>query len=89
MAVPVMGEAGWYMKELMKYPPQFKIGFASNNPPIYDLAPKLEKAQAEHANENNNNHNGNGKNDKNEKNKKEKHEGTVTEMLIAGAGRTD
>ncbi|HEY2379078.1 MAG TPA: sulfatase-like hydrolase/transferase [Gemmatimonadaceae bacterium] len=58
MAVPVMGEAGWYMKELMKYPPQFKIGFASNNPPIYDLAPKLEKKQAENANEN---HNGNGK----------------------------
>jgi arylsulfatase len=46
------------MKELMKYPPQFKIGFASNNPPIYDLAPKLEKKQAENANEN---HNGNGK----------------------------
>ena len=33
--VPVMGTAGWYMKELVKYPPQFKIGFLSNNPPVY------------------------------------------------------
>lgn len=66
MAVPAMGEAGWYMKELMKYPPQFKIGFMTNNPPVYDLAPKLEKAEAEHANDAN--HNGNGKNEKNDKN---------------------
>jgi len=73
MTVPVIGEVGWYMKELMKYPPQFKIGFASNNPPIYDLAPKLQKAEADRANENhNNNHNANGKNEKNEKNEKHK-----------------
>ena len=58
MAVPVMGEAGWYMKELMRYPPQFKIGFASNNPPLYDLMPILEKAQ------NANDNGSNGKNDK-------------------------
>jgi arylsulfatase len=51
MAVPVIAAAGDYMKELMKYPPQFKIGFTSNNPPVYDVAPKakaaLEKYQAE------------------------------------------
>ena len=44
MAVPVMGAAGEYMKELIKYPPQFKIGFLSNNPPIYDLLPKAREA---------------------------------------------
>jgi arylsulfatase len=44
MAVPVIGAAGWYMKELIKYPPQFKIGFLSNNPPIYDLLPKAKAA---------------------------------------------
>jgi arylsulfatase len=51
MAVPVLGAAGWYMKELIKYPPQFKIGFMSNNPPLYDLIPKareaIEKLQTE------------------------------------------
>ncbi len=31
------------MKELMKYPPQFKIGFLSNNPPVYDLLPKAQE----------------------------------------------
>jgi arylsulfatase A-like enzyme len=41
MTVPVMAAAGDYMKELVKYPPQFKIGFLSNNPPAYDLLPKL------------------------------------------------
>ena len=44
MAVPVMAAAGEYMKELIKYPPQFKIGFLSNNPPIYDLLPKAREA---------------------------------------------
>jgi arylsulfatase len=44
MAVPVLAAAGWYMKELVKYPPQFKIGFISNNPPIYDLLPKVKGA---------------------------------------------
>jgi arylsulfatase len=43
MAVPVMSTAGWYMEELVKYPPQFKIGFLANNPPLYDLAPKLKE----------------------------------------------
>jgi arylsulfatase A-like enzyme len=43
MMVPIMQTAGWYMQELMKYPPQFKIGFLSNNPPMYDLAPKAKK----------------------------------------------
>jgi len=43
MTVPVMGTAGWYMKELIKYPPEFKIGFVSNNPPIYDLLPKVKQ----------------------------------------------
>jgi arylsulfatase len=44
MAVPVIGAAGAYYKELIKYPPQFKIGFMSNNPPIYDLLPKAREA---------------------------------------------
>ena len=44
MAVPVIGTAGWYMGELIKYPPQFKIGFLSNNPPVYDLLPKAKEA---------------------------------------------
>ncbi|MEJ2691278.1 MAG: sulfatase-like hydrolase/transferase [Deltaproteobacteria bacterium] len=43
MAIPVIGTAGWYMKELMRYPPQFKIGFLSNNPPMYNLAPKARE----------------------------------------------
>jgi hypothetical protein len=25
----------WYMQQLIKYPPQFKIEFMSNKPPIY------------------------------------------------------
>jgi len=44
MAVPLIGAAGAYMKELVKYPPQFKIGFMSNNPPVYDLIPKAKEA---------------------------------------------
>ncbi|WP_193407086.1 sulfatase-like hydrolase/transferase [Methyloceanibacter methanicus] len=44
MMVPVMSAAADYMKELMKYPPQFKIGFLSNNPPMYNLAPEARKA---------------------------------------------
>jgi len=43
MVVPVIGTAGWYMKELVKYPPQFKIGFLSNNPPVYNMLPKLKE----------------------------------------------
>ena len=44
MGVPLLTTAGWYMKELVKYPPQFKIGFLNNNPPIYDLIPKVKGA---------------------------------------------
>lgn len=51
MLVPVMTTAADYMKELIKYPPQFKIGFISNNPPIYNLLPgakeKLERFERE------------------------------------------
>lgn len=43
MTVPVMAAAGFYMKELIKYPPQFKIGFITNNPPVYDIIPKLKE----------------------------------------------
>jgi len=43
MAVPLLGTTGWYMKELIKYPPQFKIGFITNNPPIYDILPKAKE----------------------------------------------
>jgi arylsulfatase len=43
MLVPVIGAAGWYVKELIKYPPQFKIGFMSNNPAIYDVLPKAKE----------------------------------------------
>jgi arylsulfatase len=32
------------MKEMIKHPPQFKIGFLGNNPPIYDLLPKAREA---------------------------------------------
>lgn len=45
MGVPIMAASGWYMKELIKYPPQFKIGFISNNPPIYDLLSKIQGMQ--------------------------------------------
>ncbi len=42
VAMPVGSAASWYMEELMKYPPQFKIGFLSNNPPFYILGPMLK-----------------------------------------------
>ena len=48
-AVPVMGAAGFYMKELIKYPPQFKIGFMSNNPPVYDILPKVREMMEKNA----------------------------------------
>jgi arylsulfatase len=44
MAVPTEQAAADYMKELIKYPPQFKVGFLSNNPPVYDVLPKLKGA---------------------------------------------
>jgi arylsulfatase A-like enzyme len=43
MMVPVIEAAGDYMKELIKYPPQFKIGFLSNNPPVYNMLPKVQE----------------------------------------------
>ena len=42
MSVPLAGAAGSYIRDLIKYPPQFKIGFLNNNPPIYDLLPKVK-----------------------------------------------
>jgi arylsulfatase A-like enzyme len=42
MAVPLGETGGWYMKELFEYPPQFKVGFMSNNPPPYDVIPEAE-----------------------------------------------
>ncbi|HSF29489.1 MAG TPA: hypothetical protein VLK82_03315 [Candidatus Tectomicrobia bacterium] len=41
---PALSAAGDYMQELIKYPPQFQIGFLSNNPPVYDLSPKAREA---------------------------------------------
>jgi len=38
--VPLMTAAGEYMAELIKYPPQFKIGFVGNNPAMYNLVPQ-------------------------------------------------
>ena len=43
MGVPIMAASGAYMKDLITYPPQFKIGFMSNNPPVYDLLPQMHK----------------------------------------------
>ena len=44
MAVPLWREpGGWYMKELFEYPPQFKVGFMSNNPPVYDVLPERRR----------------------------------------------
>ena len=43
MSVPIIAASGFYLKELIKYPPQFKIGFMSNNPPVYDLLPKMQE----------------------------------------------
>ena len=48
-AVPVLGAAAFYMKELVKYPPQFKIGFLSNNPPVYDILPKVREMMEKNA----------------------------------------
>jgi len=42
--VPLGTTGGWYLKELFEYPPQFKIGFMSNNPPLYDTIPEGEMA---------------------------------------------
>src|SRR5262245_51940000 len=47
MAVPVGETAGWYMKELLQYPPQFKIGFMSNNPPVNDVMHEVKMGAKE------------------------------------------
>ena len=44
MVVQLGNTGGWYMKELFEYPPQFKVGFMSNNPPLYDLVPEAQMA---------------------------------------------
>ena len=44
MAVPLGETGGWYLMELFEYPPQFKIGFMSNNPPVYDVLPEAKMA---------------------------------------------
>ena len=39
-----MGAAmAFYMQDLFKYPPQFKVGFMSNNPPLYILVPQVKE----------------------------------------------
>jgi arylsulfatase len=43
MLVPLFQAASAYMQDLIKYPPQFKIGFLSNNPPVYNVLPKLQE----------------------------------------------
>ena len=43
MSVPVISASGAYMKDLIKYPPQFKIGFMSNNPPVHDVVPTVKE----------------------------------------------
>ena len=50
MMVPVANTAGWYLGELLKYPPQFKIGFLSNNPRVYDALQKLKDLIPENVN---------------------------------------
>ncbi|WP_240453751.1 sulfatase-like hydrolase/transferase [Chachezhania antarctica] len=49
--VPVMATQSMYIKELMDYPPQFKIGFSGNNPPLYNLAPEAREAMKKIMNE--------------------------------------
>jgi arylsulfatase A-like enzyme len=48
MLGPTIAAAGFYMGELVKYPPQFKFGFLSNNPPVYDLLPKMNEVFEKH-----------------------------------------
>jgi hypothetical protein len=42
MAVPLGETGGWYLKELFEYPLQFKVGFMSNTPPVYDVIPEVK-----------------------------------------------
>jgi len=43
MTEPIGAAVNAYMKDLIKYPPQFKVGFFSNNPPLYDLIPQMKE----------------------------------------------
>lgn len=43
MTVPIGSAGGEYIKDLFKYPPQFKVGFYSNNPPLYVLVPEVRE----------------------------------------------
>ncbi len=43
MDVPLLCATGDYYEELIAYPPRFKIGFISNNPPIYHILPKAKE----------------------------------------------
>jgi len=43
MAGPIGQATNAYLRDLMKYPPKFKNGFMSNNPPIYDLVPAIKE----------------------------------------------
>jgi arylsulfatase len=52
MGVPIMAASAFYLKELIKYPPQFKIGFMSNNPPVYDLLPKIQEMRRQNLEKN-------------------------------------
>lgn len=40
MMVPVATTAAWYLEQLVKFPPQFTIGFLSNTRPGYFVVPK-------------------------------------------------
>lgn len=39
----IFGKIMAKLEELIKYPPQFKIEFLSNNPPVYNLLPKVQE----------------------------------------------
>jgi arylsulfatase A-like enzyme len=44
--ITMVGDAtAKYMMELMKYPPQYKIGFLSNNPPMYIMQQQMKGMQ--------------------------------------------
>ena len=42
MAGPIAESLNSYVMDLFKYPPQFKVGFLSNNPPLYILGPEMK-----------------------------------------------
>jgi len=48
LEVLVQGALKPYMDDLVKYPPQVKTEFAPNNPPLYDLLPRLKAAAGQH-----------------------------------------